>query len=171
MNQKWIDRKFEFDFDASIYPELIGRLRKTPGRLEILIKSVRKDLLKKRFNDDWSIQENAGHLFSADELFYGRLDDYLNGLKTLRAADVTGKRTDRMNFHTMDISLILVNFASRRNIYVSRLENLNPEIFEKTAWHPRLKVSMRLCDMLYFQAEHDDHHLNKINEILNVDHS
>jgi len=29
----------------------------------------------------------------------------------------------------------------------------------KTAWHPRLKVRMRLVDLAYFVAEHDDHHL------------
>jgi hypothetical protein len=33
------------------------------------------------------------------------------------------------------------------------------------ALHPRLKVNMRLVDMLYFQAEHDDYHLTRISEL------
>ena len=32
--------------------------------------------------------------------------------------------------------------------------------------HPRLKQPMRLVDHLYFVAEHDDHHLAKIWEMI-----
>ena len=39
---------------------------------------------------------------------------------------------------------------------------------EKRQFASRLKRQMRLCDMLYFQAEHDLHHLNRISEM--VDH-
>ncbi|MBC8367786.1 hypothetical protein H8E52_10280 [bacterium] len=42
------------------------------------------------------------------------------------------------------------------------------ERFRQTALHPRLKTPMRACDMLYFMAEHDDHHLARISEIIKV---
>jgi hypothetical protein len=32
--------------------------------------------------------------------------------------------------------------------------------------HPRLKQPMRLVDHLYFVAEHDDHHLARIWEMI-----
>jgi hypothetical protein len=32
--------------------------------------------------------------------------------------------------------------------------------------HPRLKQPMRLVDHLYFVAEHDDHHLATIREMM-----
>ncbi len=31
---KWTDRRFNFDFPAGIYPEMIERVRGTPARLE-----------------------------------------------------------------------------------------------------------------------------------------
>jgi len=32
--------------------------------------------------------------------------------------------------------------------------------------HPRLKTPMRIVDLAYFVAEHDDHHIAAIREIL-----
>ncbi len=34
--------------------------------------------------------------------------------------------------------------------------------------HPRLNVQMRVVDMAYFVAEHDDHHICKIMEIVKI---
>jgi hypothetical protein len=34
--------------------------------------------------------------------------------------------------------------------------------------HPRLKQPMRLVDHLFFVAEHDDHHLALIRELLDA---
>ena len=48
---------------------------------------------------------------------------------------------------------------------VDRLESLDAEIFARSALHPRLNVQMRLVDMLFFQAEHDDYHLARISEL------
>jgi hypothetical protein len=36
----------------------------------------------------------------------------------------------------------------------------------RTMLHPRLKQTMRLVDHLYFVAEHDDHHLAHILELV-----
>jgi len=36
----------------------------------------------------------------------------------------------------------------------------------KSALHPRLKTPMRTMDLFLFVAEHDDHHLAKISEII-----
>jgi hypothetical protein len=33
------------------------------------------------------------------------------------------------------------------------------------AWHPRLKVRIRVLDLVFFIAEHDDHHLARISEL------
>ena len=47
-----------------------------------------------------------------------------------------------------------------------RLETLDEAAFGRTLLHPRLKQPMRLVDHLYFVAEHDDHHLAKIWEMI-----
>jgi|GEM_PF-4393916 len=38
--------------------------------------------------------------------------------------------------------------------------------FIHTALHPRLKTPMRIVDLAYFVAEHDDHHLSRIRELV-----
>jgi hypothetical protein len=49
---------------------------------------------------------------------------------------------------------------------VDRLEKFEPDLFARSMLHPRLKQSMRLVDHLYFVAEHDDHHMATIWEII-----
>ncbi len=165
MKQKWVKRKFEFDFPASEYVHFLDFLKQTPAKLEAIIKSTPKEFLTKRESDTWSIQENAGHLLTVDSLFVGRLDDYLANAEILRAADVSGGRTNRADYNSKNIDDILQKFKLIRQEYINRLEQLEPEDFEKIAQHPRLDKPMRLCDMLHFQQEHDKHHLNRIEEL------
>ena len=51
---------------------------------------------------------------------------------------------------------------------VDRLDGLEPEAFAAVAHHPRLNVQMRLVDMIFFQAEHDDFHLARISELIRL---
>jgi hypothetical protein len=39
-------------------------------------------------------------------------------------------------------------------------------MFARSMLHPRLKKPMRLVDHLHFAAEHDDHHLAKIWDLI-----
>ena len=49
---------------------------------------------------------------------------------------------------------------------MEQLSELEDVSFARTTLHPRMKKPMRLVDHLYFVAEHDDHHLARIWEIL-----
>ena len=168
MKQKWVERKFEFEYPTSEYVRFIEFLEQTPAKVENLIESISDDELIKREDDSWSIQENVGHLLSVDSLFFGRLDDYLSNAEILRPADVSGDRTNRANYNEKEIKDILEKFKIIRIEFIKRLEELKPEDFEKVAHHPRLDKPMRLCDMLHFQMEHDKHHLNRIKELKNT---
>ncbi len=162
MKNKWVDRTFDFEFDFLLYPEFIERLMATPDILESLVRPIPRNLLIIKKDDAWSIQENVGHLLSAENLFIGRLDDYESGADSLRPADVSGAKTNQANYNLERIQNLLELFREKRMEYVQRLESLDSALFNKSAWHPRLEKPMRLCDMLYFQVEHDDHHINKI---------
>jgi len=48
---------------------------------------------------------------------------------------------------------------------VERLDGFLSEMLARTALHPRLNIPMRLVDMIFFQAEHDDYHLARISEL------
>lgn len=161
----WAERKFRFDFPAEEYPQLIERLRGTPARLESLVAGLPHALLVRRDGEKWSIQENAGHLISVDELFAGRLDDYETGAEELRPAEMTGRSTFAAAYNDTTMADVLAQFRRRREAHVARLASLPPAAFGAVALHPRLQQPMRLCDMLFFWAEHDQHHLARIQAL------
>jgi uncharacterized damage-inducible protein DinB len=162
---KWTDRKFSFDFPAGIYPEMIERVRGTPARLEELLNDLSPDKLTSQVDGRWSMQENAGHLLDLESLISQRVDEYVAGNTALHAADMSNRKTYEASHNEVPVNTILTAFRNARHELVARLESLDAEIFASSALHPRLNVQMRLIDMLFFQAEHDDHHLARISEL------
>ncbi len=165
---RWEERKFNFDFPAGIYPEMIERLRGTPARIDDRIKGVSVKALTQRDGGRWSIQENIGHLLDLETLVAGRLDDYDSGLAALRAADMTNRKTHEAQHNEQPVANLLRAFRQARLTLVERLETYPPDHFARAALHPRLKKDMRVTDMLYFQAEHDDYHLARISELMRM---
>jgi uncharacterized damage-inducible protein DinB len=163
---KWTDRKFEFNFPVGLYPEMIERLRGTPARLEDRLRVIPNAQLTARDGERWSMQENAGHLLDLESLVRGRLDEYLARAVTLHAADMSNSKTYDAHHNQVPLESILGSFREKRTQLVDRLDDLESEVFARTALHPRLNMPMRLVDMLYFQAEHDDYHLARISELI-----
>ena len=163
---KWVDRTFQFTFQVEVYPEIIERLRGTPARLEDRLRNIDPQLLIRPDGERWSMQENAGHLLDLESLFNQRLDEYLAGAANLHAADMSNRKTYDADHNRSMIDDILTSFRRERTTLVERLEALPPDTFARVAHHPRLNVPMRLIDMLFFQAEHDDHHLARISELI-----
>ena len=165
---KWTERSFRFAFPVEVFPEMIERLRGTPARLEDRVKSIAPEILTKRDGERWSIQENAGHLLDLESLVRQRLDEYLAGATVLHAADMSNRKTYQADHNQLSMAGILTDFRAQRTHLVGRLDNLAPEMFASVAEHPRLKVPLRLVDMVFFQAEHDDYHLARISELIRL---
>ncbi len=165
MRIKWTDRRFNFDFPAGIYPEMIERIRGTPARLEDLLAGLPRETLTAQVDGRWSMQENAGHLLDLESLVSQRSDEYLAGNAALHAADMSNRKTYEASHNDVPVESILKAFRTTRHAIVNRLESFDDDIFARSALHPRLNVPMRLVDMLFFQAEHDDYHLARISEL------
>jgi len=159
---KWTERKFNFDIPIGIFPCIIERLRGTPGRAEELTRNLSREILTKRVNAKWSIQEQVGHLIETEKLHDGRIDDYLANLSVLRAADMSNRATVQADYNGQNIKDVLATLRTSRIHFIKRLEDVADEILARTAIHPRLNLPMRLVDMTLFVAEHDDHHLGSI---------
>ena len=162
----WFERKFEFSFPVELYPNLCARLRGTPARLEEMLGGRTREVLVQQPQEKWSAQEHAGHLLDLEALWMARVDDYLAGLSELTAADLSNRKTHEANHNARPVKEILTEFRRARLRLVGRLDELEPALFARSMLHPRLKKPMRLVDHLYFAAEHDDHHLAKMWEIL-----
>ena len=78
----WFERKFDLSFPDHLYPNVCIRLRGTPARLEELVRGYTQEVLIRRLQESWSMQENAGHLLDLEPLWLSRLDDYLAGAET-----------------------------------------------------------------------------------------
>ena len=166
----WFERKFDFTFPVEQHPNLCARLRGTPARLEEVARGAAHEVLVRKpgENEKWSAQEHAGHLLDLEPLWMARVDDYFTEASQLTVADLSNRKTREARHNQRPIDEILAEFRSARSRLVSRVENIDPAIFARASLHPRLKIPMRLVDHLYFVAEHDDHHLAHIWELINV---
>jgi uncharacterized damage-inducible protein DinB len=162
----WFDRKFDFSHQQDIFPSILERLEGTPIRLREKLLHIPTDFLTVKVENKWSILENIGHLTDLEPLWQGRLTDILNGETYLRATDLQNNQTDAANHNASTPQQLLAAFAQVRQQTLSQLSLLNDKEIVKFALHPRLNTPMRTMDLFLFVAEHDDHHLARITEIV-----
>jgi uncharacterized damage-inducible protein DinB len=163
--RRWFERQFAPGLPTDAFPDILERLRGTPARVEERVRGVPAALLTRRTGDAWSLQENAGHLLDLEPLWAGRLDDLRNGAPTLRAADLTNRATEDARHNAGSLAGIVAAFRAARAGLVQRLEDLGPDALRRTARHPRLAQAMSVVDLMFFVAEHDDHHLARMTEL------
>jgi uncharacterized damage-inducible protein DinB len=162
----WFERKFEFSFPVELSPNVCARLRGTPARLEEVLRGRSREILIRQAKGKWSAQEHAGHLLDLEALWLARVGDYVAGSEQLTVADLRNRKTDEANHNARPLEGILREFHAARGRLLKRVEEVDASLFARAIPHPRLKTPMRLVDHLYFVAEHDDHHLARIWELV-----
>src|SRR5687767_3582146 len=119
----WFSRAFAFDVEPWAYPNLLERVRGTPARIEERLRGVPAGGLTERFDGQWSIQENAGHLLDLEPLWAGRLDDFEYAADRLRAADLDNRRTHDAGHNAVRIEDVLSGFRRERAVLAVRSTN------------------------------------------------
>jgi uncharacterized damage-inducible protein DinB len=165
---KWFERKFDFSFPVELHPNLCIRLRGAPARLEELARDCSSERLVRKPEGKWSAQEHAGHLLDVEPLWTARVQDFAAGGSELTVADLSNRKTHEANHNARPIAEILAEFRKARLSLVDCVQAEDPAVFGRSLLHPRLKKPMRLVDHLYFIAEHDDHHLAWIWELIDA---
>jgi len=165
-SQKWFDKKFQFDLLQNHYGSVLKKLRETPDKIALLVSSVHQEVLTKRVENRWSIQDNIGHLINLEELHDGRIDDFIAGKEILRPADLNNRKTDEANHNSKNITELISQLKTVRENFVKRMKHLDIQILSSSSKHPRLNQSMRPIDMAQFVLEHDGHHIESIKEII-----
>lgn len=163
---EWFERKFPLIEDIGLLPSIIERLAGTPARVEEIVSSTNPGTLQLKPENKWSIKEEVGHLGDLEPLWLGRLDDLINNVTELTKADLTNQKTHKANHNETNIDSLTNHFRYQRQQFVDKLRNLTDEQLLHSSLHPRLKTPMRVIDLAYFVAEHDDHHLAAVHEIL-----
>jgi hypothetical protein len=163
---KWTDRKFTFDFPEGWLADILERLKGTEIRIIYMINGIDEKELEFKPNGKWSIKEHIGHLTDLEDLHEGRIDDFLERKEILRAADMKNIKTNEANHNSKTLEKSLAHFFEKRKNFVESLEKLDDATQTFRSMHPRLQVLMRPVDVAFFTAEHDDHHLADIREIV-----
>jgi uncharacterized damage-inducible protein DinB len=165
---KWFERDFNFNSTQNVFPSIIERLAGTPARLEEKFQYISPEIQTERVNDSWTIKENVGHLTDLEPLWQGRLEDILNGAVELRPTDLQNNKTSFAGHDATPIETLLERFRQIRAQTLGLIEELTEEQIFMSALHPRLKTPMRTMDLFLFVAEHDDHHLARITELVKI---
>ena len=168
MQTKWFNREFNFTSQQNTFPSIIERLAGTPVRVEEKFASIPADIQTIRIDSSWTIKENLGHLIDLEPLWQERLDDILSGKQDLRPADLQNRKTHEAGHNEKPAEELLNDFRKIRQQTIHLLEGLSEEDVFRSALHPRLKTPMRTMDLYLFVAEHDDHHLARITELVKI---
>lgn len=162
----WFSRKFYFEIANGNFYSILERLKDAPFRLEKKLEGLSDEVLTSRYQNAWSIQENAGHLVDLESLWIGRVADIGTGQEYARSADLENTKTHEAKHNAAHLAQLLKEFWNQRAHFV-RLCKEHVAIAEtQHSLHPRLKTPMRIIDLMFFAAEHDDHHLASITELI-----
>lgn len=159
---EWFERQFSFGLPEGMLPFYLERLEGTIARLEKKVSGVSEGVLSEKLDGKWSIKQNIGHLAEVDEIALRRIDEMQQGISPMSPAVFE----PRLDYNAEPVSSVLEYFRKNRLQNLARYRSLGGEQLQKTSVHPRLKLPMNPVDLAWFDAEHDDHHLVRINEIL-----
>ncbi len=157
----WFERKLTFGLPAEMLPYYLERLSGTGARLAAKVRGLSDEILSTQLNGKWSVKETIGHLAEVDEINNRRIGEMLSG-----AAMMSPAVFEPRDYNPWPAEKVLDYFQNTRNINLNRYKSLTMDELRKSSIHPRLKVPMTPVDLAWFDAEHDDHHLVKINEII-----
>lgn len=163
---QWFEREFKFGSSSGMLPFYLERLSFTPLRIEQKVRGASEKMLSEQMDGKWSVKQNVGHLAEVDEIASKRIDEIISGIPTMSPAVFE----PRKDYNAMPIAEVIDFFKAKRSENLKKYNSLHEADLSKSSVHPRLKVKMNPVDLAMFDAEHDDHHLVRINEILNTLH-
>jgi uncharacterized damage-inducible protein DinB len=164
----WFERKFPPIEDNGLFPTILERLDGTSARLTDKMTRLNLDLSHSK-EGKWSIKKEIGHLVDLEPLWHERAQQILRGESQMLIADLTNQKTHQTNHDDFSVSDLIKSFKKERHKLMKILQNINDDDLEKEAIHPRLGTPMRIIDLAFFVAEHDDHHLAQITFLMEND--
>jgi len=158
----WFERTFPAVEDNGRLPGILERLEGTPHRLRALLAGVDRS---SEVQTGWSLAKEVGHLNDLEPLWLQRAGDIAEGKSDLTAADLSNRKTHQADHDQWPLSEHINRFERNRMALVSRLRAASADDLARASTHPRLRTPMRLVDLAWFVAEHDDHHLAQMREL------
>ena len=161
----WFERQFHFDFPVGLFPVIFSRLEGSIFRLHTLLVNADDEACSHNPNG-WSVKEHVGHLYDLEELWWKRLTDFQEHKALLTAADLNNQKTKQAGHNEKTLEQLLQQFTIERQNILELIYGFDERMLLRVSVHPRLNQSMRMIDALYFVAEHDDHHISIVSNLL-----
>ncbi len=160
---RWFDRKMNFGLPKEMLPFYLERLDGTYHRMAHKVRGLSDEQLSVRPDGKWSIKQHIGHLAEVDRVANKRIQEMRNGAEVMSPAVF-----EPQDYNPWPIEKVLTFFKSARQSNLETYNSISEKDLLKSSKHPRLGVMMTPVDLAWFDAEHDDHHLVKINEIIST---
>lgn len=160
----WFQRKFNSGSPTGMLPFYLERLDGTLSRIQKKVAEIPDDLLTHKLDGKWSVKENIAHLAEVDEIGFKRIDEIKQGISPMSPAVIQPSR----NYNVWPIKDVVDYFDNNRRKNLHKYRDLADEDLLKSSLHPRLKIQMTPVDLACFEADHDDHHLVRITEIIST---
>ena len=159
---EWFLRTFPPIEDNGLLPGILERLEGTPARLYEKVSKIPAEVLNISSAVKWSVKKEIGHLIDLEPLWFERIGQIAASIPDMKVADLTNQKTHTTPHDEISIEGLLSDFKQARQRTMDKLFSLNDADLLNYSLHPRLKTPMRIIDLAYFVAEHDDHHLAQI---------
>ena len=171
MGEPWSGRSFEFNFPIERFPVILDRIRGTPHRMEAKLRGVDAATLARRpagptAGGAWSLQEHVGHFKDLDLLHLKRLGEIEATAPSLSPHDMKNTATWEADYNARPYGEVWAAFLASRQTLVGRLEGWDPAELGRSAMHHRIGKPMRVVDLAFFVAEHDDYYLAEMHAVL-----
>ena len=147
-------------------PALIEALERAPAIVVPLVRDMPPALLKRRPpSGKWSVHEHACHLAVVHQLFLDRLDTMVSSPAPVITPYDPGKDDPDDRLLRLDLDTMLERYVDDRRSLVTRLRQLTPEEWSRTAEHAEYS-HYSVFIMFRHLALHDFFHAYRIEELL-----
>lgn len=163
--EPWVNHKFNLGIDIGWTQNIMSRISDTILRIQHHTSGLSDDQLSRIMDGKWSIKKHVGHLIDLEELWVNRFLQFEELVPELVYADMTNQKTEQADYNSQSIQSLIENFKYERQKLIDTYQSLSDKAIYHQAFHPRIKVLMRPVDLLFFVAEHDDHHITSMNAL------
>ena len=165
IRQKWFDHKFQLGIDPGWTENIMCRIKDAEMRIAFHVQGLSNAQLSTQVDNTWSIKEHIGHMIDLEILWMDRFNQFNKKVPELIPTDLENRKTHLANHNDQSIDALLTTFSKEREQLINTFNSLDPDALYHEALHPRLKMPMKPVDLLFFVAEHDNHHITSIIKI------
>lgn len=162
---KWNELNYEINTNDKL-PLILERLIGTSARIEDKVKRYSLIAIIKKQNKEWSVAEHIGHLGLLERVWSLRVKEILENKEVMSNYYISDVEFEANKFNEINVADLIAGFRIKRERLCNKIATLSSEELDYISLHPRLNKKMKIVDLAYFIAEHDDYHLAKITQLL-----